>query len=206
MSSTPSEVKWISARTKYILISVVFLLITAASIYLIIRYNKEIVELRQYGYLGAFVVAFVAGSSVPIPVSYLLLLFTLGGIRGLNPAFIALSAGFGAGIGGTLLFLLGRGGSRFFPGMWRYSMDERASLRWSDRFAAWAHRRGSIVVFLMSALLNPAFGPMAIAMGALRFRVLKFLTLCVAGNLVKAFVVTYAGYLGIGTLIHFFGG
>ena len=110
MLSMQPEVKPISDRTKYILISIVFLVITAASIYLIIRYNKEIVELRQYGYLGAFVVAFIAGSSVPIPVSYVLLLFTLGGIRGLNPFFIAPAAGFGAGIGGTLIFLLGRGG------------------------------------------------------------------------------------------------
>lgn len=173
---------------------------------MVIRYNKQIAELRQYGYLGAFIVAFIAGSSVPIPVSYLLLLFTLGGIRGLNPAFVALAAGFGAGVGGTLVFLLGRGGRRFFPGLKHYSVDEQASKKLSSRFVSWAHKRGSVVVFLMSAMLNPAFAPMAIAMGALRFRLIKFFFMCVAGNLVKAFIITYAGYLGIGAILHFVGG
>ncbi len=200
------EVEQISARTKYILISAFFILTTAASIYLILRYNEEIAGLQQYGYLGAFVVAFVAGSSVPLPVSYLLVLFTLGGIHGLNPAFVALSGGFGAGIGGTLVYLLGRGGRRFFPGLQHYSVDERASEKLFGRFVRWAHNRGSVVVFLMSAMLNPAFAPMAIAMGALRFRLIKFFTMCVAGNLVKAFVISYAGYVGVGTLLHFLGG
>ena len=57
----------------------------------------------------------------------------------------------------------------------------------------------------MSALLNPAFAPMAIAMGALRFRLIKFFAMCVAGNLVKAMVISYAGYLGVGSLIRWLG-
>ncbi len=196
----------INARTRYILISVAFLLTTAASVYLIIRFDREIAELKQYGYLGAFIIAFIAGSSVPLPISYLLLLFTLGGINGLNPAFVALAGGFGAGIGGTLVFLLGRGGRRFFPNLKHYDVDEEASRSVSARFVGWAQRRGSVVVFVMSAMLNPAFAPMAIAMGALRFRLIKFFFMCTAGNLVKAFVITYAGVLGIGTLLRFLGG
>jgi membrane protein DedA with SNARE-associated domain len=41
------------------------------------------------------------------------------------------------------------------------------------------------------------FGPMAIAMGAIRYKALKFLIMCVAGNLVKALVVSYIGFLGL---------
>jgi membrane protein DedA with SNARE-associated domain len=40
----------------------------------------------------------------------------------------------------------------------------------------------------------------------LRFRLIKFFFMCVAGNLVKAFIITYAGYLGIGAILHFVGG
>ena len=45
-----------------------------------IRYWQEIAALQNYGYLGVFVIAFIAGSSIPTPISYLLLTFTFGGI------------------------------------------------------------------------------------------------------------------------------
>jgi membrane protein YqaA with SNARE-associated domain len=200
------EVTEISSRTRYILISAIFLATTVISIFVIIRYWKEIAELQNYGYLGAFVIAFIAGSSIPTPSSYLLLTFTFGGIPGLHPALVGLASGVGAGTGGTLVYLLGRSGRSFFPGLRHYSMDEQASNKLSARFVNWAHRRGSVVVFVMSAMLNPVFAPMAIAMGALRFRLFKFFIMCVAGNLVKAMIISYAGYLGVGTLFRWLGG
>jgi membrane protein YqaA with SNARE-associated domain len=200
-----TEVTEISAKTRYIVISSIFLATTVISVIMIIRYWKEIAELQNYGYLGAFVIAFVAGSSIPTPISYLLLTFTFGGIPGLHPALVGLASGVGAGMGGTLVYLLGRSGRSFFPGLRRYSVDEQASNKMSARFVDWAQRRGSMVVFLMSAMLNPVFAPMAIAMGALRFRLIKFFIMCVAGNLVKAMLISYAGYLGVGTLLRWLG-
>jgi len=58
----------------------------------------------------------------------------------------------------------------------------------------------------MSAMLNPVFAPMAIALGAMKFRASKFFIMCVAGNMVKALVVAYAGYLGVGSLLRWLGG
>jgi membrane protein YqaA with SNARE-associated domain len=200
------EVTEISARTKYVLYSSIFLATTVASIFFIIRYWREIAELQQYGYLGAFVIAFIAGCSIPTPISYLLLTFTIGGIPGMHPAIVGLASGVGAGTGGTLIFLLGRGGRRFFPGIRHYAREENASHKMAARFVDLAQRRGSVVVFAMSAMLNPVFAPMAIALGALRFRVLQFFAMCMAGNIVKAMVISYAGYLGVGTLLRWLGG
>jgi membrane protein YqaA with SNARE-associated domain len=196
----------INARSKYILWTSIFLATTALSLWGIVRYWKEIAELRQYGYLGAFVIAFIAGSSIPTPISYLILIFTLGGIPGLHPAIVGAAGGIGAGIGGTLVYLLGRGGRRFFPGLRHYSVDEAASNRVAAKFLKWAHNRGTVVVFIMSAMLNPVFAPMALAMGAMRFRLFKFFLMCVAGNLLKAMVISYAGYLGVGALFRLLGG
>jgi len=134
----------------------------------------------------------------------LLMTFTLGGI--LNPALVGVSGGLGAGVGGTLVYLLGRGGRRFFPEVKAYSVDHEASKKVSVKFVNWAQKKGSIVVFVMSAMFNPVFAPMAIAMGALRFRLAKFFLMCVAGNILKALVVSYAGYLGLGTLLRWLGG
>jgi len=199
------EVIAIGARTKYILLSSLFLATTIISIILVIRYYQFISEQAQaWGFLGIFVIGFVAGISVPLPISYLLMTFTLGGI--LNPFIVAIAGGLGAGIGGTLVYLLGRGGRRLFPSIRAYSVDQEASNKISFKFLNWAQKRGSIVVFVMSAMFNPVFAPMAIAMGAMRFRLFKFFLMCVAGNMCKALVVSMAGYLGLGTILRLFGG
>ena len=117
----------ISARVKYILLTSVVVITTVLSVWLMIRYWREIAELQQYGYLGVFVIAFIAGSSLPTPISYLLVTFTLGGI--LHPALVGVCAGFGAGIGGSLVFLVGRGGRRLLPGLKDLSVEEQANNR-----------------------------------------------------------------------------
>lgn len=194
----------ISSKSRYILLTGIFLTTTAISFFLLIHYWQKISALSHFGYLGMFVIAFIAGSSIPLPFSYLLLVFTLGGIPGMHPALVGLAGGVGAGTGGTLIYLVGRGGRRFFPGLKHYSIDEEASNRLAGRFGRWAHKRGSVVVFLMSAMLNPVFAPMALTMGALRFRMVKFFIMCVAGNTLKAVVVAYIGYLGLGSLLRLF--
>ncbi len=118
---------------------------------------------------------------------------------------MGVAGGVGAGVGGTLVFLLGRGGRRFFPWLKHFDVDEAASNTLASRAVNWAQRRGSVVVFVMSAVLNPGFAPMAIALGALRFRLAKFALMCIAGNIVKAMVISYAGYLGLGTLLRWLG-
>lgn len=198
----------INSRVKYILLTSVVFITAVLSVWLIILFRENIAELEQYGYLGVFGIALIAGSSIPTPISYLLVTFTMGGI--LHPALVGLCGGVGAGIGGTLVFLLGREGRRFLPGLKDLSADEHAHNKISGRlmlkFNQWAQKRGSIVVFVMSAMLNPVFAPMAIAMGALRFKAIKFFMLCTAGNIIKAMAISYIGYLGVGTLLRWLGG
>ncbi len=195
----------ITDRTKYILLTSVVVITTALSIWLMIRFWDKIGELQEWGLVGVFGIAFLAGSSIPTPISYLLVVFAMAhqptyGIW--QPTFVGLSGGVGAGLGGTLVFLIGRGGRRFFPELKDLSAEEQARNRLSriltGKFNKWAHKRGSIVVFVMSAMLNPVFAPMAIAMGALRFKAIRFFFMCTLGNLVKALIISYLGYLGLG--------
>lgn len=178
--------------------SALFLALTIAGLVVMVYYWQDIVNLQKYGYLGAFLIAFVAGSSIPIPISYIIVTFTLGGV--LNPLLIGVASGVGAGTGGTLVYLFGLEGGRLIPRIDHFSVDETAS-SYMARFANWAQSRGSLVVFLMSAVFNPMFAPMAITMGALRFRLVKFFGLCVAGNIVKSLIISYAGYFGVGALL-----
>ncbi len=171
------------------------MVLTVAGLIVIIYFWHYITGLQAYGYLGAFLMALVAGSSIPIPISYIVVTFTLGSILSgsiLSPILVGVASGVGAGTGGTLVFLFGRGGSRFVPKINHFSLDEAASSRGvkiMNKFMYWAQRRGTLVVFVMSAMFNPMFAPMAITMGALRFRMIKFFAMCVAGNIVKSLII-----------------
>ncbi len=180
------------------------MVLTIGLCFAIIYYWDYIEHLQNYGYLGAFFFGFIAGSSLPLPLPYLVVTFTLGGI--LNPALVGVASGLGAGIGGTLVYLFGRGGRSLFPklGLLFPDTEQTPSPRMA-RFLEWAHFRGSLVVFVMSAMLNPVFAPMAIALGAIRFRLAKFFLWCSAGNIVKSLLISYCGYFGLGSLLRWLG-
>ena len=180
--------------------------------FVIVYYWQEISRFQSYGYLGLFIVGLLSGFALPVPVPYMVITFILGGV--LHPALVGAACGLGLGIGGTILYLTGRGGRKFFP-MSRFfalatnpSSDAPPSLisRLLKRVRIpqimnIARRRGSLVVFLMSAAINPFFAPMAIGMGTLRFRTWKFFLMCWAGQTVKSMAIAYCGYLGLGTFL-----
>ena len=165
----------------------------------IVYYWKAINQVQHYGYLGAFISGFIAGSPLPVPLPYLLLTFTLGGV--LNPLLVGIVSGLGAGIGGTTVYLFGRGGGTL---LFFFKYEQSSNSRVA-KFVELAKRRGSLVVFLMSAAINPIFAPMAIAIGALGFRLKKFLFWCTLGNMVKGTIIAYAGYFGLRSLLRLLG-
>jgi membrane protein YqaA with SNARE-associated domain len=170
----------------------------------VVFYWKSFQAQSSYSYLGLFFVSTLGGATVIIPVPSLVVQFTMGAV--LNPAVVGAVAGLGSAVGGTLVYLFGRGGRRLFSGFDFTNLNnDRAIIRWTARVMGWAKHRGSLVVFLMSAVLNPIFFPMALAMGASRFQMWKFFLMCWAGNTVKSMMIAYLGYFGLGALLHWLG-
>jgi len=186
--------------------------------FVVIIYNWQVISrFQNYGYLGLVIIGLLTGFALPLPVPYMVVTFIFGGL--LHPALVGVSCGLGLGIGGTLLYLTGRGGRKFFPmsGVFAFANNpsndalpsSRISrlltrmLRWAriPRIMDIAKRRGSLVVFLMSAAINPFFVPMAIGMGTLRFRWWKFFLMCWAGQTVKSIGIAYCGFLGLGIVL-----
>lgn len=196
----------IGSKRKYILGSL-FLALTIASCVAVICYWEKIEYLRSYGYFFVFLVSFLAGCSLPNPLPYIVVVFTVSSV--LNPALVGATSGLGAGVGGTLVYLAGRGGRQFFPKIGFLSPDtggaSGVASRWTSRIVDWAQRRGSIVVFIISAVFNPIFAPAAIAIGALGYSLWKFFLMCWAGNTVKSLAIAYCGYFGLGTLLRWLG-
>ena len=206
----------VSSKRKYIF-GGLFLGGIIAAFVVIVYYWQEISRFQNYGYLGLLIIGLLTGFSLPLPVPYMVVTFVFGGL--LHPALVGASCGLGLGIGGTLLYLTGRGGRKFFPWSNVFAFADNSSneappssrisrlisrlLRWGrvPRILDIAKRRGSLVVFLMSAAINPFFVPMAIGMGTIRFRAWKFFLMCWAGQTVKSIGIAYAGFLGLGIVL-----
>lgn len=160
----------------------------------VVYYWEYVNQLQGYGYLGIFVISFLAGSIMLIPLPYAAVVFTLGGV--LNPVLVGAASGLGASSGAMTIYLAGYGGHSLLPNI-------KSSLY--SRLMNWVQRRGSIAVFIMSAVFNPLFIPMTIAMGMLRFRLWKFFLMCWAGFTVKGLMIAYFGYFGLGSVLRWFG-
>ena len=170
----------------------------------VVFYWQSFQEQSSYSYVGLFFVSVLGGATVLIPVPSLVVQFTMGAV--LNPALVGAIAGLGSAVGGTLIYLFGRGGRRIFHKDDLYSpKSNNIIVRWASRIMSWAQHKGSMVIFLMSATLNPFFFPMAFAIGASRFKLWKFSLMCWAGNTVKSMAIAYLGYFGLGALLRWLG-
>jgi membrane protein YqaA with SNARE-associated domain len=170
----------------------------------VVFYWQSFQEQSSYSYLGLFVICIVGGATVLIPVPSLAVQFTMGAV--LNPAVVGAIAGLGSAIGGTIIYLFGRGGRKIFHKD-EFGQTEYKNFvgRWTSRIMGWAQRRGSLVIFLMSAVLNPFFFPIAFAIGASRFKMWKFFLMCWAGNTVKSMMIAYLGFYGLGAIFNAIG-
>jgi len=152
-----------------------------------------------YGYAGAFLISILGGATIIIPVPMLAVVFALGGVMKF-PVFVGIAAGLGETLGALTIYMTGYGGGT--PVM--YSRHGRIQAIYS-RMMLWMERRGSLILFALSAVLNPFFYPAALAAGALRFGIKRYFIICWAGKTIKGLTVAYAGYWGLRGLMRMLG-
>jgi len=187
------------------------LTITIVGSVFLVKNWEYIRMLESQGYLGLFLISIFAGCPIPIPSPNMILTFTLGSI--LNPVLVGLVSGFGNGVGNTLVYLTGRGGIFFFKNLgssdtpdenpsWLKKIYQKLT---SPRMKEIARRRALLAVFLLSMYPNPLLMPIIIGMGAARYKFWKFFLACWAGKTVEAMVISYLGYFGLRSILHYFG-
>jgi len=182
------------SRKKEYIIGGIALAVTLVLCVAVIFYWDYISQVQQYGYLGVFVISILAGGTVFVPVPGLLVIFTLGSV--LNPMAVGALGGLGEAVGSVGIYLTGLGGRKAFP---------NNNHQFVTRFSDWIRKRGSLAVFIMSAIFNPLFYPFTAVAGMLRFGLVKFFFLCLAGKIVKDVLVAYLGYFGLGSLLRLMG-
>ncbi|MDD3994488.1 MAG: VTT domain-containing protein [Dehalococcoidales bacterium] len=179
------------------ILSIILTLFLAVSV---VAFWEQFQARPNLGYTGLFFVCLMGGATVIIPVPSIAVQFAMGAV--LNPLVVGIISGIGSAVGGTLIFLFGRGGRRLFSNVdFSYLDSDKAVVRWTGRIMHWARNRGSMAVFLMSAIFNPVFFPMAMAIGTSKYKLWKFFVMCSAGNIVKSLFVAYLGYFGLGSIL-----
>jgi membrane protein YqaA with SNARE-associated domain len=182
-----------------------------ASVYLV-KHWEYITMLEQEGLLGLFIISLFAGSPVPIPTPSMILTFTLGSI--LNPALVAFVSGFGNSVGQALVYWTGRGGLVFYKSLGLSLKIDEDSNSWFARFMRklnlprmreFARRHVLWSVFILGMYPNPLLMPIIMGMGAARYNFWKFYIVCWAGKTMESIVLSYLGYFGLRSILHYFG-
>ncbi len=170
-------------------------LLTVAFCVLVVVYWQEFMQFSKYGYIGVFIVSFLAGITVLVPVPSVFIVFTLGAV--LNPVLVGLIAGAGEATGSMGVYLTGLSGARAF-----HALDHTVMAK----FRAWIKSRGALSVFAMSAIFNPLFFPFTAIAGMMHYGWWRFFLLCLAGKSLKNILVATAGFYGFKLIINLVGG
>ena len=172
-----------------ILVLLVTIGIMVTFISLGVAYKDKIDEIREFesfSYPFIFLMG-VAGSAAPVwPLPGSLAAFLWAGWSGFGWGIllVALAAGTGEAIGELSGYMLGYGGQPALKKWKRYEWLE-----------GWMKRRGSLAIFLVSAVPLPLHMIKLInaSAGALRFPLWKLFLLCLLGKTIKSFGFAVAG-------------
>ena len=179
-----------SAKWAYIL-GVLGIVATILMAVAVVVWNEELRELQQFGYVGAFVISVLGGATIIIPVPALAVVFTLGGVME-HAWLVGISSALGELVGALTIYMTGHGAGRAISNS-KHGKVQRAY----EKLLGLMERRGPIVLFIVASVVNPFFYPAALAAGALRFGILKYTVIVLAGKIIKCMTVVYAGYYGL---------
>ena len=190
LASTPS---WVQRRLLPVLSIVMVIAIVAAVLY-VYRTNPELIDrLKEYGYLGAFLISMLLNATVVLPAGNFLVLAALGATLP-SPTLVGLAAAFGAAFGEMTGYLAGYSGRAVVP----------QHNRWYIRIQGWLDRFGMLAIFGLSAA-PLLFDVAGLAAGVMRFPVIKFFIACFLGRSVLYILLAWAGALGWETVIDWLG-
>jgi membrane protein YqaA with SNARE-associated domain len=177
---------WLRSKVIPLLILLLVIAITVA-IYL---YQERIVELKEYAYLGAFLVSLFGNATIILPVPAPLVLASLATVlyedAGLVSAvMVGLAGGAGAAIGELTGYMAGYSGRGIAGGSKLYS-----------RLVDWVGKWGAIAIFIFSLVPFFPFDLAGIAAGVLRLPIWKFMLVCWLGRTILYIGFALAGVWG----------
>jgi len=130
-------------------------------------------QVGNWGYLGVFLVTFIATASFILPIPYLLIVARAG--MYLNPLLVTLVAGLAGALGETTGYIVGASGRDLFPTGGK--LFQKAN-HWMVTYGFWC-------VAFFAFVPNPIFDAIGFASGVLRYPLWKFVLACFLGKSLK---------------------
>jgi membrane protein YqaA with SNARE-associated domain len=149
----------------------------------------------QYGYLGIFFISFIGSMSLFIPIPYPIVIFTMGGLPGFEPIWIAVAAGLGSAIGEFSGYLIGVGGRKAIGQKYRKKMDFLMKL---------FKKFGPIAIFLFAVTPLPD-DLLFIPLGVMRYSLLRAFIPALIGKFFSNLIIAYSGRWSIEIISTLFG-
>jgi membrane protein YqaA with SNARE-associated domain len=198
-TTTAKRRRWTLLRLEYILLIVVVVIMTVFA-FAFFYFQVEVSRLKDYGYVGVFLVNFIGAASMILPTPAAA--SVVGGGAILNsylgiPTFVLVGvvAGLAEALGEFTGYAAGYGG--------RIMVQERPEYQWLQR---WMERRGVLVMFVMSVIPNPFFDIAGAAAGVVRMPLGRFFLAVLAGKIIKDTYMAAAGDFSsdlLGSLLRF---
>jgi len=174
---------WLRERIVFILSLLLVAAIIFGVFYFSKNYPEQVESLKDYGYLGAFVLSVIFNATVILPVGNFAFIISLGAIMPVFP-LVGLAGGIGAAIGEMTGYLAGYSGRGIIHQQHLYKRLEK-----------WVKRWGMLAIFVLSAVPF-VFDVAGLAAGAMRFPAWKFFIACALGRILTYTFFAWAGAMG----------
>lgn len=151
--------------------------------------------IQQWGYLGVFIISIITSASfffIPFPMAPLV--FILGGM--LNPLILAIIVAVGSTIGSSVKYLIGLGGKEILEK--KYSKELRRIRNAFEKY--------NFFMWIIAVTLTPfPDDPVIIFCGIVKYDFKKYFFAMLIGRLIMNFILAYAGYYSIDTILKILG-
>jgi len=154
------------------------------------HYPDRVAQLKNYGYLGAFLISLFFNATIVLPAGNIVMMAVLGATLP-SAGLVGLAGGTGAAIGELTGYMVGYSGRVLVLRQKTYTRIQR-----------WVKKWGALTIFFISVV--PFFFDLAgIAAGVLRLPLWKFMIACWLGRILLYIVIALAGAWGWEVVLHY---
>lgn len=149
--------------------------------YIILTHSEKLKALSEFGYAGAFIIAFISSSTVILPAPGLFIVGMLS--TALNPVLLGIFGGFGSALGEMTGYMSGEGLTGIF-------FNENIN-KWRKTAKNLLNKYGPLAIIFFSSFPNPLFDVIGIAAGTLKMPKRVFFLSVLIGNIIKYSIVAF---------------
>ena len=168
------------------------LVVTVGSFWLLLH-PAWVVWAGQWGYVGAFFISLISSATIILPAPGIAVVVAMGGA--LDPIVLGTVAGVGSAFGELSGYIAGATGSALIPESQRIHVKRLQML---------TRKYGALLLLVLAAIPFPLFDLAGIVAGALKMRVVWFLSAVAIGKSIKYIILIFVGIGSIELLQHLF--